>query len=270
MSKENDDQADRLIKETIEAGVMTITLNRPERMNALTEAMLLQFRAALERAAADPLTRAVLVRAAGRAFCTGQDLSARDPRKFAEPFDLEAIQRELFHPIVTLIRTMEKPVVIAVHGAAAGAGASIAIAGDIVLAADDAKFIWSFAKVGLSVDAGAGHTLVQALGAARARALLLTAGSLSGSEAAAAGLIWRSMPESELQDEASAIARRLAEGPTLGYGLIKKAVAAAETMPFDEYLADEARLQGIAGRSEDYREGVLSFLEKRPAAFKSR
>jgi 2-(1,2-epoxy-1,2-dihydrophenyl)acetyl-CoA isomerase len=165
---------------------------------------------------------------------------------------------------------MEKPIVIAVHGAAAGAGASIAIAGDIVLAADDAKFIWSFAKVGLSVDAGAGHTLVQALGAARARALLLTAGSLSGSEAAAAGLIWRSMPESELQDEASALARRLAEGPTLGYGLIKKAAAAAETMPFNEYLSEEARLQGIAGRSEDYREGVLSFLEKRPAAFKGR
>jgi 2-(1,2-epoxy-1,2-dihydrophenyl)acetyl-CoA isomerase len=270
MSKENDDPAARLIDETIEAGVMTVTLNRPERMNALTGAMLLQFREALERAAADRAIRAVLIRAAGRAFCTGQDLSARDPRKFTEPFDLEAIQKQLFHPIVTLIRTMDKPVVIAVHGAAAGAGASIAIAGDIVLAADDAKFIWSFAKVGLSVDAGAGHTLVHALGAARARALLLTAGSLSGREAADAGLIWKSMPEDELQAEASALARRLAEGPTLGYGLIKKTVAAAETMPFDEYLADEARLQGAAGRSEDYREGVLSFLEKRPAAFRGR
>ncbi|WP_099864237.1 enoyl-CoA hydratase-related protein [Pararhizobium haloflavum] len=252
-------------------GALTaITLNRPQKLNALTEALLIQLADALKAAQQDQTVRAVLLTGAGKAFCAGQDLADRDPRKHAEPFDLEAIQTRLFHPVVRLMREMEKPVVVAVSGVAAGAGAAIALAADIILAADDARFILSFAKVGLSVDAGAGFALVQALGPARARGLMLTGGTLTGREAVEAGLAFKSVPSANLTDEIDALTTALAEGPTAAYGAIKKAVQAAHTSDFETYLAEEARLQGLAGKTSDYREGVLAFLEKRQATFRGR
>lgn len=251
-------------------GVCRIILNRPAKLNALTEQLLLGLAKALDGAAADDAVRVVVLSGAGKAFCAGQDLSDRDPRQHPEPFDLEAIQKRLFHPVVTRMRDMDKPVVAIVAGVAAGAGAGIALAADIVLAAQSARFIQSFSQVGLSVDAGSGYALVKALGAARARGLLMTGGALTGEEAARAGLIWKSVPDEDLDREAEELLAGLKDGPTRAYRAIKRAVAAAEQADFSRYLKQEAALQGEVGRSRDYREGVLSFLEKRQAIFEGR
>jgi 2-(1,2-epoxy-1,2-dihydrophenyl)acetyl-CoA isomerase len=253
-----------------EGALSVISLNRPGRLNALTAPMLASLRRHLDEAEVDPAIRAILLTGQGKAFCAGQDLNDRDPRRVAWPLDLEAIQKEHFHPVVRSMASASKPIVVAVNGVASGAGASLALAGDIVIAADAARFIFSFAQVGLSVDAGGGWHLVKALGAARARALLMTGAALSGSEAAEIGLVWRCVPEAQLQATAMSIARSLAEGPGIALGLIKQAISSATDLSFEAYLAEEARLQGITGASEDYREGVLSFLEKRPAQFTGR
>ncbi|MFQ5622003.1 MAG: enoyl-CoA hydratase-related protein [Paracoccaceae bacterium] len=250
-------------------GYCRLTLNRPERRNALTGGVLRELHACLRACHEDEDVRAVLITAAGMAFCAGQDLNDRDPRKLSAPVDLEAIQKELFHPVLRTIRAMEKPVVVAVNGVAAGAGSSLALAGDIVIAARSAQFAQSFAKVGLSVDAGGGWQLVRALGPARARAFLMTAGSLTAEEAERSGLIWKCVDDTALEREAKKLLARLVAGPTRAYAGIKAAIAAAEEgNGFEAYLAAEARLQGAAGATHDYREGVLSFLERRPADFK--
>ncbi len=252
----------------VASGYCTLTLNRPQRLNAVTADLLRALHAALETCQTDKKIRAVLITGAGRAFCAGQDLNDRDPRKLTGPLDLETIQKSLFHPILQTIRAMDKPVICAVNGLAAGAGSSLALAADIVLAARSAKFIQSFAKVGLSVDAGGGWHLTRALGPARARALLMTAGSLTAVEAERCGLIWRCVDDADLVRETDALMAKLVAGPTRAYGAIKSATRAASSeSDFDSYLAIEARLQGEVGLTEDYREGVLSFFEKRPANF---
>lgn len=257
-----------ILNDTPSPGVRRITLNRPDRLNALTAQMLNELHAALDTAASDTTVRCVLLTGAGRAFCAGQDLNDRDPRKLETMPDLEAIQRTLFHPVVETMRTMQKPVVAAVQGVAAGAGSSIALAADIVIASRSAKFIQSFSKVGLSVDAGGGWHLTKALGAARARGLLLTGGMLQAPDALDAGLIWQCVEDDDLAPESEMLAGELASGPTTAYASIKSAIAAAETEPdLSAYLLKEAELQGIAGQTEDYREGVLSFFEKRKAEF---
>lgn len=258
---------DRPILTSRAGAVATLQLNRPQRLNALTAELLAGLRAALEDCAADDAVRAVLLTGSGKGFCAGQDLGERDPRTLDGPLDLEAIQKAQFHPIVTLMAEMPKPVVVAVNGIAAGAGASLALAGDIVLAGPVARFILSFVKVGLSVDAGGGWQLVQALGPARARALLMTGGQLTAEEAAAAGLIWRCVPDETLGLEAAGLAEDLAGAPRHAIAGIKRSVAAAQSLPFQDYLAVEAACQGRAGAAPDYAEGVLSFLEKRPARF---
>jgi 2-(1,2-epoxy-1,2-dihydrophenyl)acetyl-CoA isomerase len=249
-------------------GYCVLTLNRPERLNALTPELLRALHAALARCADDAAIRAVLITGAGRAFCVGQDLSERDPRKTPWPLKLGEIQEELFHPVVLAMKALAKPVVIAVNGAAAGAGFSLALAGDIAIAARGARFIPSFAKVGLSVDAGGGWHLVRALGAARAKALLMTGQALSAAEAESAGLIWKCADDAALMAEAEALTAQLAQGPTRAFAAMKKAVAAAgAAASFEEYLREEARLQGETGLTADYREGVLAFLEKRTPGF---
>ena len=254
-----------------ENGLATITLDRPARRNALTAPMLASLGRRLAEAAADPEARAIVLTGSGRAFCAGQDLNDRDPRVVAWPPDLEAIQRDLFHPVITAMRGSEKPILAVVNGVAAGAGVGLALAADIVIAAQGAPFVLSFSKIGLSADAGVGRLLVEALGAPRARALLLTGATLSAAEAVASGLIFRATPDDDLAREAAAIARALADGPTFAYRLIRRAVdAAAGSAGFEDYLAEEARLQGAAGSSEDYREGVLAFLEKRAPQFRGR
>ncbi len=245
-------------------GVLEIVLDRPEKLNAISAQLLVDLRAAFERATRDAEVRAILLRGDGRAFCAGQDLSERDPARNPWPFDLERIQRDAYHPTLKAISGCGKPVVAAIHGIAAGAGVGIALACDVVLMGSGARLSFAFSKLGLSSDAACAWHLVKALGPARARGLLMMAGTLTAAEAEAAGLIWGSVEDDALLDTARKLAADLAGGPRLAYRLIHDVVDAAQTLPFEDYLAEEARLQGIAGRSADYREGITAFMEKRP------
>lgn len=243
-----------------------ITLNSPDRLNSFNETMHLALRTALE-AAATSGKRAILLTGAGRGFCAGQDLSDRDPTKSDGPPDLSATLRTFYGPLVKQIRALEMPVICAVNGVAAGAGANIALACDIVLAAHSAKFIQSFAKVGLVPDAGGTFHLTRLLGEARAKALALTAAPLSAEQAAAWGLIWQALPDDALMDGARTLATQLAGGPTLGLSLTKQAIHAAATNTLETQLEIEADFQKHCGESADYAEGVAAFLQKRAPDF---
>ena len=244
----------------------TITLNRPDKLNAFNEEMHIALRAALQSASDTKDVRAVLLTGAGRGFCAGQDLGDRDPKKGDVP-DLGDTLNNFFNPNVRLIRDMPKPVIAAVNGAAAGAGANIALSCDIVLAAKSAKFLQAFARIGLIPDAGGSWTLPQLVGPARARGLAMLAEPLDAEAAADWGMIWRAVDDMELMDEATALATRLANGPTAGLALAKQAILAATENSLEDQLALEAKLQSKAGATADYREGVTAFLEKRPAKF---
>jgi len=249
-------------------GVLTLTLNRPDKLNSFNEEMHLALRAGIQRAHDDAAVRAVLLTGAGRGFCAGQDLGDRDPRKGGPAPDLGQTLETFYNPTLRLIRALEKPVVCAVNGVAAGAGANIAFACDIVLAAKSAKFIQAFSKIGLVPDAGGTFSLSRILGEPRAKALALTAEPLPAEQAAAWGLIWKAVPDEALMDEAGALAESLAAGPTLGLGLTKRLIQAAATNSLDQQLDMERDCQRQAGRSADYAEGVTAFLEKRKPEFR--
>jgi len=250
-------------------GWTEITLNRPDRLNSFNDDMHLALRARIE-SARDAGTRALLLTGAGRGFCAGQDLGDRDPSKMDGPPDLSETILTYYAPLVRLIRTLEFPVICAVNGVAAGAGANIALACDIVLAGESAKFIQSFAKVGLVPDAGGSFTLTRILGEARAKALALTATPLSATQAADWGLIWKAVADDDLMAEARALTTGLASGPTVGLGLTKMAIQAAATNSLDRQLELEARFQKTCGESPDYAEGVSAFLGKRAPEFTGR
>ncbi|GLS33594.1 2-(1,2-epoxy-1,2-dihydrophenyl)acetyl-CoA isomerase [Mesorhizobium albiziae] len=249
-------------------GVLTLTLNRPDKLNAFNEEMHRALRAGMERARDDNSVRAVLLTGAGRAFCAGQDLGDRDPRKSAETPDLGYTIETFYNPLLRLIRSINKPMLCAVNGVAAGAGANIALACDIVLAARSAKFIQAFSKIGLIPDSGGTWSLPRLLGEARAKGLALTAEPLPAETAAAWGMIWKAVDDDQLMAEASALAKRLAAGPTFGLGLTKQAIQSAASNTLDQQLDLERDLQRRAGRSADYAEGVAAFLDKRAAQFK--
>lgn len=255
---------------SLDAGVLQLTLNRPDRLNAFNPEMHKLLRAALERALDDAGVRAVLVTGAGRGFCTGQDLSERDVSPKAAPIDLSVSLGSNYNPLIRRLRELPKPVVCAVNGVAAGAGANIALACDIVLAARSASFVQSFARLGLVPDSGGTWLLPRRVGTARAMGLALLAEPLSAEEAERWGLIWKAIDDARLMHEAGEMARALAAGPTKGYGLIKKALCASPGNSLDAQLDLERDLQREAGLSEDYREGVAAFMQKRTPSYKGK
>lgn len=246
---------------------LEVSLNRPDRLNSFNPEMHLALRAALNSAAQDS-KRAVLLTGNGRGFCAGQDLGDRDPRKMDGPPDLGETVRTYWAPLVRQIQALEMPVVCAVNGVAAGAGSSLALACDIVLAAEGAKFIQSFSKVGLIPDTGGSWQLTNTLGRARALGLALTAEPLPAQTAADWGLIWKAVPDDALMEDARKLTAKLADGPTFGYARTKEAIAAAATNTLDDHLDLEADLMKRCGEHSDYAEGVSAFLDKRPPKFK--
>lgn len=251
-------------------GVLTLTLNRPEKLNAFNEEMHLALREGFAMAHADSAVRVVLLTGAGRGFSAGQDLGDRDPRRSDWPPDLGRTLDTFYNPTLRLIQTLEKPVICAVNGVAAGSGANLALACDIVLAAKSARFIQSFTKIGLIPDAGGTWQLVQHLGKARAMALGLTAEPLDAERAEKWGLIWRSVEDASLFTDAQALAASLARGPTKALGMTKRLIHDAATETFCRQLDREKEAQRLAGQTADYAEGVLSFLEKRKPDFRGR
>lgn len=247
--------------------LVRIILNRPEVLNALNVKAHLALRSALDAAANDPACRAVLLTGVGRGFCVGQDLGERNPAASAAVPDLGETLRTYYNPTIRAITSMPKPVIAAVNGVAAGAGANIALACDIVVATQSARFIQAFAKIGLAPDAGGSWALARLLGPARAKGLAMTATPIDAETAVAWGLIWASYSDDSFVAEANKLAMQLATGPTTGLGLTKQAIDAAFDNDLDRQLELEAELQSKAGASSDYAEGVAAFLEKRPANF---
>ena len=244
-----------------------IVLNRPDRLNAFNDEMHEALARVLDEAAADVRCRAVLLTGEGRAFCAGQDLNDRlSGEGGAEP-DLGDTVERFYNPLVRRLRSLPKPVVCAVNGIAAGAGANIALACDIVLAARSARFVQAFAKVGLIPDSGGTFFLPRLVGEARARALVMTAEPLAAETAAAWGLIWKAVDDAALMSEAEALTDHLATQPTQGLALIKRALAASAANTLDAQLDLERDLQRLAGQTPDYREGVQAFLGKRQPNF---
>lgn len=251
-------------------GYHVVTLNRPDRLNAFNAAQHLALRTALDACAADDDCRAIILTGAGRGFCAGQDLGDRDPNSMTEAPDLGATIETYYNPLVRQIRALEKPIICAVNGVAAGAGANVALACDIVLAARSAKFIQAFSKIGLVPDSGGTWWLTRQLGEARAKALTLTAQPLGAEQAAEWGLIWKAVDDASLMAEAEALAKSFVEGPANAYALTKKAIHAASSNSLDEQLDLERTLQREAGRSNEYREGVAAFLEKRAPNYRGK
>ncbi len=249
-------------------GYAVLTLNRPHRLNAFTEVVHAHLKAALEACADEADCRAVILTGAGRAFCAGQDLADGDPTiDFSDP-DLGLTLETYYNPLIRLMRAMDKPIVAAVNGPAVGAGANIALSCDIVLAARSAYFQQVFTNIGLIPDAGGTWWLTRHLGEARAKGLALTAERLPAEKAEAWGLIWKAVDDAALMGEAEALAKRLADGPARAYALTKQAIQLASVNSLDEQLDAERELQRKAGRSDDFKEGVAAFLEKRPAVYR--
>jgi 2-(1,2-epoxy-1,2-dihydrophenyl)acetyl-CoA isomerase len=251
-------------------GVATITLNRPDKLNAINEVMQAELAGALDRLEADATIRALLLTGAGRAFSAGQDLTDRVMGEGDAPPDLGDTLDRLHNPLIRRLRRLERPIVCAVNGVAAGAGANLALACDLVLAARSANFIQAFCRLGLVPDSGGTYVLPRLVGAARAMGLALLGEPLTAEQAAAWGLIWRVVDDEQLMPEASALARRLATQPTKGLGLTKRALNASAANTLGEQLDLERDLQREAGRTRDYREGVRAFLEKRSPKFEGR
>src|ERR1051325_4008949 len=248
------------------AGYRVVTLNRPQRLNAFNEAMHRALKSALDDAEADGSCRALLLTGAGRGFCTGQDLADRLAKSDFKP-DLGGSLGTFYNPLVRKLRALPFPVIAAVNGVAACAGANIALNCDIVLAARSASFVQAFAKIGLLPDSGGTWLLPRLVGAARARGLALLAEPLPAEKAEAWGLIWKVVDDAALMAEAEKLCVHFSTAPTSGLGLIKRALDAAEDNDLSAQLDLERKLQREAGSHPNYREGVQAFLQKRKPNF---
>jgi len=248
-------------------GVATLTLNRPERLNSFTVAMHGELRAALDAVDADPAVRCLVLTGAGRGFCAGQDLADRAVAPGSDALDLGASIEHYYKPMLLRLRRLRMPTVCAVNGVAAGAGANIPFACDLVFAAKSASFIQSFSKLGLVPDCGGTWWLPRLVGPARAMGLTLLGDKLPAAQAEEWGLIWRAVEDDELMPTALAAARQLAAGPTRGYVRTRAAVEASMQLSFEASLDLERDCQRELGRSADYREGVTAFMEKRAPRF---
>jgi len=257
-------------------GVATVTLNRPQKYNAITDQLLHELRAAIEHTARSEEVRCLVLTGAGKAFCAGQDLTAFRGRWASEDTatrDSAFIEEHLhqnYHPVIMGLRNLEKPVIAAVNGVAAGAGCSLALAADLRIAADNASFIQAFSRIGLIPDSGSTYFLPRLIGLARAFEMIFTGDAISAQDALAMGLVNRIAPADELMDVTRQLAERLAQGPTYSLGLAKRAVNIALNGDLQTALNTEARLQVEAVGSRDAAEGINAFLEKRPAHFQGR
>ena len=252
----------------VEEGVATLTLNRPDTLNSFNTEMHEEVRTAMKQVQEDPSIRCLLLTANGRGFCAGQDLGDRAVSTEGGVPDLGESVEKNYNPLIKSIMGLPKPVVCAVNGVAAGAGASIALACDIVLAARSANFIQVFCKIGLVPDSGGTWNLPRAVGLPRAKGLALLGDKLPAEQAESWGLIWRCVDDEELQPEARKLAMHLATQPTRGLGMIKKLLRESSDNTLPEQLELEKNAMRELGQSHDYREGVAAFMERRPAEFK--
>lgn len=248
--------------------VATIRLNRPDVLNALNHALMQSLYQAVSRADQDESVRAVILTGTGRAFSAGADLTARGDSATSQ--DSGKTLRECYHPVIERMRAMPKPIVSAVNGLAAGAGMSIALAGDIILAASSSYFLQAFSKIGLVPDAGSTYFLPRYVGEVRARAMAILADRVSAAEAQQFGMVWKVLPDAELIPEAQRMAAHLASMPTRAYALIKQTLNKSLDNDLSAQLEFEAQCQSIASKTEDFREGVAAFREKRPPRFQGR
>jgi 2-(1,2-epoxy-1,2-dihydrophenyl)acetyl-CoA isomerase len=262
---------DQLVLVTKRAGYRILTLNRPDKLNAFTADLHLALRAALDEAEADKGCRALVLTGAGRGFCAGQDLSDRLVTfKAGEVPNIEDTLGNYYNPLIRRLRAFPMPVICAVNGVAAGAGANVALACDVVIAARSAKFLQAFAKIGLMPDAGGTWTLPRLVGPVRARALALLAEPVSAELAESWGMIWKVHDDHLLMAEAEAMATKFATGSTGAFTVIKRALDAAETNTLDQQLDLERDQQQKLASAPDYAEGVNAFFEKRAPKFAGR
>lgn len=253
-----------------EGGVARVTLNRPDRLNSFTAEMHGALASALDEVERDEAVRAVLLTGAGRGFCAGQDLADRTVAPGGAAVDLGESVERYYAPLIRRLAGMPKPVVCAVNGVAAGAGANIALACDVVIAARSAKFIQSFANIGLIPDSGGTWVLPRLVGQARALGLALTGEPLPAERAEAWGLIWKCVDDAALAQEAGALAARFAAGPTRGLAATKRLIRSAGLRTLDAQLDIERDAMRDLGFGTDYQEGVAAFLNKRPPVFTGR
>ncbi len=251
----------------ISDGIAHLTLNRPEKLNSFNLAMHLEIQDALEKLRADTSVRVMVLTGAGRGFCAGQDLSDRAVSADGAPPDLGASVEKYYAPLVLALRALPIPVICAVNGVAAGAGANLPLACDIVLAARSASFVEVFCKLGLIPDTGGTYFLPRALGTARAMGAAMLGGKISAEQAEQWGLIWKCVDDDQLQTEAMAMAAHFASAPTKGLAFTKQAIYASPQNTLEQQLTLETNMMRELGQSQDYREGVAAFVEKRSPHF---
>jgi 2-(1,2-epoxy-1,2-dihydrophenyl)acetyl-CoA isomerase len=259
------DEPETPLRTEIADGVATLTLNRPDALNALNSQLRRELLAALKAITRDEAVRSVVITGAGRGFCAGADLRGGSGER-----DFRAVLSAEYNPLIEALRNLPKPVVAAVNGVAAGAGVSLAFAADVIVASDEARFVPAFSRIGLVPDSGLARVLVRGVGRHRAFEILMGERQLGAGEAHDLGLVAAVVPADRLADAARELAQRLAQGPTISIGLTKRLLNAAEDESLADQLKAEAALQDLAGRSEDHAEGVAAFAEKRDPRFTGR